>query len=259
LPLQRMLRVIHLPFLRSGPADGMARVLFHATYGNKAKAIQMVGFRVGPLTKPGTAYKKVDGVEEDPVRAEAFVRSEAMLAEARPKEIPTRWRAVFFATEGSAWADEPGAFKTGDEDEFGRSVYDFGFGKDVLFVVDSSQIPCRCGVGDNAKSDEVFACQLKRIQGGRWRYEGDSVWQKMPTEGECRGLAGEFWKTAMIYEPGAYEDTQAWNPQTGEALHEMPEVWCPCSIPKEAIIDRYDKRNPPLGSWDSDSLAFVER
>jgi len=225
--------------------------LLHATYANKARAIQMVGLRVGSLTKRGTGYKKAG--EFDYLRDKTYRESERVIEETRPEGIPSRKNAVFlFPRWGSAYGDEPDAFIVG-EDEWGRPVYDFGFGKDTIFVVDGRMIPCRCGVGDMVKSDEVFRCEgertgmirlkepyVSRSGGLRLRYGAE----KPPSEESCKRLAEEFWEDAESFDPRTDDlDDILWK-ENGECKWEDPEVWCPCSIPREALIEKWDSRHP---------------
>jgi len=224
--------------------------LLHATYGNKARAIQMVGLRIGSLTKRGTGYKKLG--EFDYLRDATYRESERILEEERPSNIPSRMNAVFFfPREGSVYGDDFDAFVVG-EDEWGRPIYDFGFGKDTIFVVDGRMIPCRCGIGDMAKSDEVFRCAgeltglirenepfvFRGRRGLTLRY-GEAY-----SEDKCRRLAKEFWEGAESFDPRTDDlDDILWK-ENGECKWEDPEVWCPCSIPREALIEKWDSRHP---------------
>lgn len=204
----------------------MSKTLVHATMSNKAKSIQKKGFKVTPRTKKSTAFCKRN--EYDCQRAEAYQCSEDILERARKKiapHLPSRKNAMFFQDgDESAWLSEGDAFKTGEEDEWGRPIYDFGFGKDVLFTVNYDKIPCGCGVGDNGESDEVF----------RGCLNGEA-------KEELEKKAEKFWKKAEKYD----ETYDPFKMDNDDRTHEMPEIWCPCPIPKDVIIDKYDKKNPP--------------
>lgn len=214
--------------------------LLHSTYSNRVGSIAAHGLRVSERTKPGTAYCERNKLDCD--RADAHDESENELEQVRLErrpDVPTREHAVFFQpADGSVWLDDPRAFVKG-EDEMGRPEYDFGFGKDVLYVVDYDRVPCKCGVGDNAVSDEVFRAYLDRITSGD---------KDIDPEAEAR----KFWARASVYDPETYDPNEfkidEKGQETEEPYHELTEVWCPCAIPPSAILARYDKNNPVPGT-----------
>lgn len=216
------------------PADPF---LLHATTENKARAISMVGFRIGPKTKRATGYCARN--DWDCMRDEAYKESERVHEETRRKYFPariSRQNAVFFyPKEGHYWVDDPGAVIQGDDD-YGRPIYDFGFGKDTLFVVDSKAIPCKCGVGDGTKSDNVFNHFYTEYKGGQRLVERG----RDPEE-----KSAEFWQTAKEYVPETFD---VWGEQDLSDDYQ-PEVWCPCAIPRSAIVEKHDKNNPIQEYW----------
>lgn len=212
----------------------MKDVLMHATYSNKARAIDMVGLRIGPKTKPGTGYCARNDFECQ--REEAYRQSEKVHEENRKKirpDLPTRQGAVFFSPQdGYYCVDDPGQCKTGEDDR-GRPEYDFGFGKDVLYAVDAKKIPCKCGVGDGAVSDEGFSHFYSKI-----RPEKHTSSIKDP-----KASSKKFWNEAEVFDWKDYNPYQT-SEATGDPKHEIPEVWCPCVIPRSAIIRKFDKNHP---------------
>ena len=195
----------------------------------------MVGLRVGPRTKRATGYCAKN--DWDCQRDNAYQLSEAMLEKTRREmflDRISRQNAVFFyPREGNYWWDEPGAMVT-SEDEYGRPVYDFGFGKDTLFVVDSRKVPCRCGVGNGTRSDEVFGIYQERI-----KRQVDPNWRLADALGS--EAAELFWKQVKEYDPAKFD---VWKEQDEGDEDYQPEVWCPCAIPRDAIEEKYDKNNP---------------
>ena len=194
----------------------------------------MVGLRIGPRTMRGTGYCARD--DWDCMWEEAYLESERVHEETRRRFFPdkiTRQNAVFFyPREGNFWWDEPGVMVTG-EDEYGRPVYDFGFGKDTLFVVDSAMIPCGCGVGDGTRSDNVFNHFYTKYRHGTERILDRG---RTPEEKSI-----EFWRSVKEYDPNTFD---VWKEQEREGDEYQPEVWCPCAIPRDAIEEKYDKNNP---------------
>jgi len=199
--------------------------LVHATTAEKAKAIQMVGFRIGPRTRRATGFCARN--DFDCQREQAYLQSEAVHEDTRRKVAPnkpTRQNATFFAPkEGYFCVDDPKSCVTGEDDQ-GRPQYDFGFGKDALFVVDATKIPCACGVGDGAKGDETFAHFMSKSK-------RDPV-----------VASREFWSTVEKFDWRKYDPYRT--KRGGDPRHEIPEIWCPCPIPRSAIIAKYDKNNP---------------
>ena len=208
----------------------MVSNLVHATQSNKAKAIEMVGFRVTPRTRKGTAYCKKG--DFDCVRDEAYRRAGKVLEQTRQRvrpDLPTRNNAVFFFHSAEEFGSEPDIYVAG-EDDWGRPLYDFGFGKDVAFEVDPDRIPCTCGVGDMAVSDDVFKHFVDQIQ----ESQGKKVF--MPLRVKTEKVAEQFWRKATVFDARAYDQEKA--------KHELPEVWCPCRIDRHAIVAKYDKNHP---------------
>lgn len=213
-------------------------LLLHATYAGKAKAIQMRGFRIGPTTKRGTAVADVERkwgkclTKVDCEREEAYKCSEALIEKVRREKypnLPARRSAVFFYPfEANVYSEEPSAFKSEEADEWGRPYYDFGYGKDTLFVVDRTKVPCECGVGDNSQSDEVFKACL----------DGKS-------EEIQREEAEKFWKRAAVYNYKTFSPFKTTKDDEEERYLDNPEVWCPCATPRQAIVGKFDKNNPP--------------
>lgn len=207
---------------RCSVGDRVVPCLVHGTTHQKAAAIQMVGFRIGPKTKPATAY--CDRDQWDDVRCEAYQRSEALLEEVRRESygsIPSRRGSIFFGQQGNDLReDDPETYKV-KEDDWGQPIYDFGFGKTVLFTVHPDFIPCRCGVGATQLSDEVF----RRI---RENLKGDADWG----EADLRRAARRFWDRAEIYDPNTLYSFKG----RGETYD--TEVWCPCPIPRESIVGK---------------------
>lgn len=204
----------------------------HATYSNKARAIDMVGLRIGPKTKPGTAYCKRG--DFDCQREAAYRASEAVHEATRKRlkpNLPTREGAVFFSPQdGYVCVDDPDVCKTG-EDDWGKPQYDFGFGKDVLYAVDASKISCKCGVGDTAKSDETF---------GHFhtKYTGHGLFPRISDPVKS---SEKFWKNAKLFD---WKTFDPYAPRGKDSSMESPEVWCPCAIPKSAILRKFDKNHP---------------
>lgn len=210
-----------------------SRYLLHATYGGKAKAIEMVGLRVGPKTRPGTGYCRRD--DYDCQREEAYRRSEEVHEQVRQKakpRLPTRQRAIFFnPQEGYFCVDEPGQCVSG-HDERGRPVYDFGFGKDTLFVVDAERIPCACGVGDSTESDDTFRHFMSKFRNGPLARDVDPV-----------KASRKFWGKAKAFDWRRFEPLEEAF-ATGDRTYQDPEIWCPCAIPRTAIVGKHDSNNP---------------
>ena len=229
----------------------MTALLLHATYDKAAKRIAKVGFRVRPKTVKATAYCNKN--EVSCYRQHSYTCSENILEEERRKlasQIPSRKNAVFFApADGNSWLHEPEIFETKvDEeddgyDDFGdyrepEKDYDFGFGKNHLFVVDSSYLPKGiCGVGDTDKSDAVFGRCMDDVDPER---NLGYIGQKKE---DPRELARRFWSNAEIYDAQTY-DPFVKDANTQEPKHEFPEIWCPTHVPKEAIVAHFHKGNP---------------
>jgi len=228
--------------------------LLHSTTHDKARAINMVGFRVGPKTLRSTGYCAKD--DYDCIRAEAFLRSEETLEKVRAEKFPkkiTRVGAVFFAPEeGSSWIEEPEIFLRSAETDWRtgkpRPEYDFGFGKTDLFVVDAQEVDtsCDCGVGDNVLSDEVFEA---------YRNEMDPK-PLLRDRGDPEKLAKKFWQGVKEWSPSFDAFQVFWGAiSEGEPAYEMTEIWCPCSIPRSAIVKWYGSHNP-VPNWKG-SIDYV--
>lgn len=227
-------------------------LLLHATTGRAAKKILREGFKVTPQTKKGTAYCKRD--DYDCMRLAAYTCSEIIHEENRRKlrpEIPTRKNAVFFSVQDydSVLDDLTEYLSEPRYDDYGREIreFDFGFGKTDLFVVDSSKIPCKCGVGDTHKADEPFGACMTIQRGGR----GDPFWDRPgepnvmsieQLQGYAQRRSEAFWKNAEVYNPETYDPTEPINDEN-DPKHDRPEVWCSCAIPPDAIVRHINAKN----------------
>jgi len=244
--------------------------LVHATYSGKVGSIYAHGLRISPATKRATAY--VERGKFSDAREEAYRRSEETIEESRRiqrPDVPTRTHAVFLSpADGYVFLDEPslaysvserhekGIFDSAENryDEYGNVIPDFGFGKDVLLLVDADKIPCKCGVGDGDRSDEVFRAYLNEIEPPRGFRIADA---------EPPDAARAFWRTAEPFDCKTYDPSRSWLTEeqvkaeqdaggsnfleVGDRYHEEPEVWCPCVVPPDAIVAKYDKLNRPPG------------
>nr|WP_276978324.1 hypothetical protein [Ferrimicrobium acidiphilum] len=200
-------------------------ILLHTTHSAKVGSIMAHGFRVSKHTKRGTAYgNDVRAVDE--VRLKAYLESEQTLETVRQEmrpDLPSRLYSVFFQFPESLGLFEDSTAFIKREDDHGRPQYDFGCGRDTVFLIDPKRVSIQGAIGDTVLSDEVFRVYWNRVN------EFDPVEPEIPIDN-----ARTFWKKARLFN----------NTESCPDDLEYPEIWYPGIIPPTVILGRYDSHNP---------------